>query len=137
MGSIIALSPNGFQVVSYDTLSWVTVRFKRLYLLDPTLPVIKILNCIPYILSQSNGQETILKWRMSQVYSRRKCTFGHYILHFFHFGPYILFLPLLAPKPINVWHLNHYRQPTNGKNWGGKQNTLLADVALMWHWCGY
>ena len=117
MGSIIALSPNGFQVVSYDTLSWVTVRFKRLwvclvhmfknwkflfkniygntcgwknalkyikcylktengclksltkhplYLLDPTLPVIKILNYIPYIISQSNGQETRLKWRISQ-----------------------------------------------------------------------
>ena len=42
MGSIIVnLSPNGVQVVSYDTLSWVIVRFKRLYLLDPTLPTSK------------------------------------------------------------------------------------------------
>ena len=47
-------------------LALVTVRFKRLYLLDPTLPVIKILNYIPYIISQSNGRETILKWRISQ-----------------------------------------------------------------------
>ena len=50
--------------------------------------------------------------------------------HFFHFGSYILFLPFFVPKPINGRHLSPYRQPTNGKNWGGRQNTLLADVAI-------
>ena len=51
---------------------------------------------------------------------------------FFHFGPYILFLPLLVSKPINTWHLSPYRQPTKGKSWGGRRNTLLTGVALMW-----
>ena len=37
---------------------------------------------------------------------RRKCTFSLHILHFFHFGPYILFLPLLVPKPINTGYLS-------------------------------
>ena len=36
----------------------------------------------------------------------RKCTFSPYILNFFHFSLYILFLPLLVPKPINTGHLN-------------------------------
>ena len=31
-----------------------------------------------------------------------KCTFSFYILYFFHFDSYILFLPLLIPKPINA-----------------------------------
>ena len=39
-------------------------------------------------------------------YCRRKCTFSLYILIFFHFSPYILFLPLLVPKPINAGHLS-------------------------------
>ena len=47
---------------------------------------------------------------------RRKCTFSPYILHFFHFDPYILFLPLSIPKPINAWHLGHFRHPTNSKS---------------------
>ena len=47
--------------------------------------------------------------------SWRKCTFNPYIFHFFHFGPYILFLPLLVPKPINVSHFSLFRQPTSGK----------------------
>ena len=49
----------------------------------------------------------------------RKCTFSLYILtfFFFHFGPYILILPLLVPKPINAWHLSPYRHPTNRKCW--------------------
>ena len=34
--------------------------------------------------------------------NRRKYTFSFYILTFFHFGPYILILPLLVPKPINT-----------------------------------
>ena len=50
----------------------------------------------------------------------------------FYFSPYILFLPLLVPKPINAWHLSPYRYPTNGKNWDGKRNTLLVDVVLTW-----
>ena len=33
---------------------------------------------------------------------RRKYIFSPYILHFFHFSSYILFLPLLVPKPINA-----------------------------------
>ena len=33
---------------------------------------------------------------------RRKCTFSLYILAFFHFGSYILILPLLVPKPIKI-----------------------------------
>ena len=52
---------------------------------------------------------------------RRKCIFNPYILHFFHFSPYILFLPLLVSKPINAWHLGHFRHSTNCKSWRGKQ----------------
>ena len=37
---------------------------------------------------------------------RRKCTFSPYILTFFHFSLYILFLPLLVPKPINAGYLS-------------------------------
>ena len=48
-----------------------------------------------------------------------KYTFSPYILAFFHFGPYIFILPLLVPKPINVWHLSPYRHPTNWKSWCG------------------
>ena len=36
----------------------------------------------------------------------RKYTFSSYILTFFHFSPYILFLPLLIPKSINAKHLS-------------------------------
>ena len=36
------------------------------------------------------------------INNKRKYTFSSYILHFFYFGLYILFLPLLVPKPINV-----------------------------------
>ena len=36
----------------------------------------------------------------------RKSTFSLYILTFFHFSPYILFLPLLVPKSINAGHLS-------------------------------
>ena len=36
------------------------------------------------------------------VFFRRKCIFSPYILHFFHFGFYILFLPLLVSKLINA-----------------------------------
>ena len=36
-----------------------------------------------------------------------KCTFSPYILtFFFFFSLYILFLPLLIPKPINMGHLS-------------------------------
>ena len=31
-----------------------------------------------------------------------KCTFSPYLMHFFHFSPYILFLSLLVPKLINT-----------------------------------
>ena len=55
------------------------------------------------------------------IKERRKYTFSPYILHFFHFGPYILFLPLLVPKPINAWHLDHFRHPTNDKSWHGSR----------------
>ena len=48
-----------------------------------------------------------------------KYIFSSYILYFFHFGPYILFLPLLVPKPINAWHLGPFRHPTNSKSWLG------------------
>ena len=40
------------------------------------------------------------------ILTRRKCTFSPYILTFFHFSPYILFLPLLVPKPIYEGHLS-------------------------------
>ena len=44
---------------------------------------------------------------------RRKCTFNSYILNFFHFGPYILILPLLVSKPINACYFRHsVSQPT-------------------------
>ena len=43
----------------------------------------------------------ILK-KIIEFFLRCKCTFSPYIFHFFHFGPYILFLPLLVPKPINA-----------------------------------
>ena len=45
---------------------------------------------------------TITLW----IFCRRKCTFSPYILTFFHFNSYILFLPLLVPKPINAGHLS-------------------------------
>ena len=48
--------------------------------------------------------------------SRHKCTFSSYILTFFHFGPYILILPLLVPKPINACYFRHFRQSTNGNS---------------------
>ena len=51
------------------------------------------------------------------IFHWRKCTFSLYILHFLHFGPYILFLLLLVPKPINAWHLGPFRHLTHGKNW--------------------
>ena len=35
----------------------------------------------------------------------------------FYFGFYIFILPLLVPKPINVWHLSPYRHLTNRKSW--------------------
>ena len=47
------------------------------------------------------------------ISSRRKCTFSPYILVFFHFGPYILILPLLVPKPINECYFRPFRQSTN------------------------
>ena len=54
----------------------------------------------PYFASISsflikNSNYTLIKLRC-------KCTFGPYILHNFHFGLYILFLPLLVPKLINA-----------------------------------
>ena len=52
----------------------------------------------------------------------RKCTFN--ILHFFHFGLYILFLSFLVSKPINAWHLSLYCQLTNRKSWGGWRREL-------------
>ena len=39
-------------------------------------------------------------------YFRHKCIFSPYIFTFFHFSPYILFLSLLVPKPINAPHLS-------------------------------
>ena len=42
-----------------------------------------------------------MTWKKN-VYIWYKCTFSPYILHFFYFGPYILFLPFLVPKPINT-----------------------------------
>ena len=46
----------------------------------------------------------------------RKCTFSPYILTFFHFGPYILILSFLVPKPINACYFRPFRQSTNGNN---------------------
>ena len=51
-----------------------------------------------------------------------KYTFSPYILTFFHFGPYILILPLLVPKPINACYFRHFRQSTDGNSWGGSQS---------------
>ena len=48
----------------------------------------------------------------------------------FYFGPYILFLPLLVPKPINTWHLGPFRHSTNGKSRRGKRNNLLTQQML-------
>ena len=48
--------------------------------------------------------------------SRHKCTFSSYILTFFHFGPYILILPLLVPKPINTCYFCPFRQSTDGNS---------------------
>ena len=42
------------------------------------------------------------------ILRRCKCTFSPYILTFFHLGPYILILPLLVPKPINVCYFCLY-----------------------------
>ena len=47
-----------------------------------------------------------LKEAVCGILIRRKCTFNPYILTFFHFSPYILFLPLLVSKPINAGHLS-------------------------------
>ena len=41
-----------------------------------------------------------------KITNKRKCTFSPYILTFFHFSPYILFLPLLVPKSIYAFHLS-------------------------------
>ena len=51
-----------------------------------------------FIVSMSQGLENV----MFLITNWRKCTFSTYILHFFHFGPYILFLLLLVSKPINA-----------------------------------
>ena len=47
---------------------------------------------------------------------RHNCTFNTYILTFFHFSPYILFLPLLVPKPINACYFRLFRQSTDGNS---------------------
>ena len=60
-------------------------------------------------------------WWVESTYSkskfikknRRKCTFSPYILTFFHFGPYILILPLLVPKPINACYFRPFHQSTD------------------------
>ena len=57
------------------------------------------------------------------IKKRCKCTFSSYILLFFHFGLYILFLPLLVPKLINAWHLSPHCQPTN-------RNAKVANVGI-------
>ena len=44
--------------------------------------------------------------RIFKITNRRKCTFNLYILTFFHFSPYILFLPLLVPKSIYAFYLS-------------------------------
>ena len=55
------------------------------------------------------------------TYIWRKCTFSPYILTFFHFNLYILFLPLLVPKSINICYFRHFRELIDGNNWGGSQ----------------
>ena len=45
-----------------------------------------------------------------------KCTFSPYILTFFHFGPYILILPLLVPKSINACYFRPFHQSTDGNS---------------------
>ena len=51
-----------------------------------------------------------------------------------HFDPYLLFSPLLVPKiKKKRSHFCPFRQCPNGKVLGGKHNTLLANMALMWH----
>ena len=37
-----------------------------------------------------------------------------FVFVFFHFGPYILILPLLVSKPINACYFRPFRQSTNG-----------------------
>ena len=48
-----------------------------------------------------------------KITKRCKCTFSSYILAFFHFGSYILILPLLVPKPINTCYFHPFRQSTD------------------------
>ena len=43
----------------------------------------------------------------------------------FYFSPYILFLPLLVPKPINIWYLSSYRYPINRKCWRGWRHSKI------------
>ena len=43
----------------------------------------------------------------------------------FYFSPYILFLSLLVPKPINAWHLSSYNHPTNKKCWHGWRHSKI------------
>ena len=50
------------------------------------------------------------------IFSWHKCIFSPYILTFFHFGPYILILPLLVPKPINACYFRPFRQSTDGNS---------------------
>ena len=59
---------------------------------------------LSYTFRYINIIHAILEFDEWQFYSRRKCTFNPYILTFFHFGPYILILPLLVPKPINAYY---------------------------------
>ena len=47
---------------------------------------------------------------------RHKYIFSPYILTFFHFSLYILFLPLLVPKPINACYFCYFRQSTDGNS---------------------
>ena len=47
-----------------------------------------------------------------EIFLRHKCTFSPYILAFFYFGPYILILSLLVPKPINVCYFHLFCQST-------------------------
>ena len=68
-----------------------------------------------------------LQWKISIKYIyRRKCTFNPYILHLFHFGPYIFISPLLVPKSINAFHFGPYRYLFNRNCWYGKRSVLLA-----------
>ena len=69
----------------------------------------------------------------------RKCTFSPYILTFFHFGPYILFLLLLAPKPISASHFSpsisqlvEKADVTDGAN---KKNNIKCIVVHCSHTC--